>query len=407
MTDQWYLTVVLSASGHLSPFQVMGGELAISLITDILNSGYPESCRYRMASEVVRRLGKWFDSAPVPIVPYSWTPVLFGFLALCEKFYTAESPPHPGFIALRIASASPRDEGFFDTIFPVLTSTLLPTHPLQSRLLALRIFDQFTDKWLSPHLVKIRSEDLGELLQAVGDLFQFPDLPLQDGKPTVTAGYEPLMTTVLLIELASLDLWRDHLRHSNFTSCEEIVSTGEGKRVALKCMFEVTTHSWSSLVYTPEMMIAAIRRLEELRCFNTAEVVLLWTWTAGIVNPLDRDVWELIGDVTLKFYRAHGIRRLATLSQHITETTMAEMHIELLFRRFRDNPCRVRPLPVSVTPAVDYAELRISQACQLGRLYRLFGCDPTTWREMVAVGGVGGGNSVSSGCLVMPDQFTD
>jgi len=31
--------------------------------------------------------------------------------------------------------------------------------------------------------------------------------------------------------------------------------------------------------------------LEELQCPNAAEVVIVWAWTIGVVNPVDRDGW--------------------------------------------------------------------------------------------------------------------
>ena len=396
------------------------GDLGISLIADLLNSGYPEDYRYRTASEVVQRLGKWFDSARLPIVRRSWIPALFDFLSLCEKFYTTESPPHPGFIALRILSAGPRYDVFSDSAIPVLTSTLLPTHPLRSRRLALKVFDLFAGRWLFMQMGDFRSEDLCGLLQAVGDLFQFLDPPLQDGEPAVMVGYDPLMAVLLLIEFASSDVWHNHLRRSNFTSCEEIMSTREGKKAALERMFEVTTGSRSALLRTPQNMIAAIERLEEIQCFNTAEVMILWAWTTGVVNPVDREGWRLIGNMTLWFYRAQRRGRLTSLSQHITDTTMVATHLKFLVRRYGPNPCRVRPPPLPVPPPVGHI-LCISRACQLGRLYYLFGYDPATWRETAAAeevevevgveagGGVeiGRGVDVSSGSPVIPGQFTE
>jgi len=377
--EQSYLPAVLSALAHLSPFQVLGdGEPGVSLISDLLRSGYAEVDRYRMASEVVRPLGKWFDSTPYPVVRRSWVPTLLDFLALCEKFYHTESPPHPGFIALRILSASPGYHGFCGTVLPILTSTLLPTHPLQSRSLALRIFNGLKVEWFSSQAENIISWDLNELLRAVGDPFQFPDLSLQDGKPVVVTGYKPMVAAVVLIEFASLDLWRNHLRHSNFTSCEEIMSTKDGKMAALNCMFDLVTCSRLELLHTPAKMIAAIRRLEDLQCLNTAEVVILWAWTTGVVNPIDHGAWELIVRCTLRFYQTHGIRRLAALSQHITDTTMATMHIELLVKRYGDTPCRTRRPPTSVIRRSDFADLCISQVCQLRRLYHQLWCEPVT-----------------------------
>jgi len=283
--DEWYLAVVISAPAHLNPFQLVGdGELGILLVAELLNSAYLEGERYQMASEVMQMLGKWFNSTPHPVVRHSWIPVLLGFLSLCEKFYPTESPPHPGFIAFNILSASPSYSGFREMVLPILTSTLLPAHHLQSRRLALEIFWRFTTEWFSSR-ENYQRKDVNELLQAVGDPFQFPDLPVQDGRPVVMTGQKPMMIAVVLIEFASSDLWRDHLRHSNFTSCEKIISTGDGKMAALECMLDLATRSWSKLPRTPAKIIAALRRLEDLQCSNTAEVVILFAWTIGIVDP--------------------------------------------------------------------------------------------------------------------------
>ena len=387
--DQWYLAVVLSAPAPLNPFQLMeDGELGILLVAELLNSKYLEGDRYRMASEVVEMLGKWFDSTPHPVVRHSWIPTLLDFLSLCEKFYPTESPPHPGFIALHLLSVSSTRGGFCEMILPILTSTLLPTHPLQSRHLALKIFEIFTTEWFSSQVENIHRKDLNELLRAVGDPSQFPDLPPQDGRPVVTTGYEPMTIVIVLIEFASSDLWRDHLHHSNFASCEEIMATDDGKMAALKCMFNSVTCSWWKLLRTPTKMIAALKRLEDLQCLNTAEVIILLAWTAGVVDPMDHGAWELIGRDTLRFYQTHGIRRLAALSRHITDTTMATTLIEFIVKRYGYAPRRFREPPV---PPTQY--LRISQACQLRRLHHLFWCNSAT-REgggMVAADGMGGG----------------
>ena len=402
--DQWYLAVVISAPAHLNPFQLIGdGELGILLVAELLNSKYLEGERYQMASEVVQMLGKWFDSTPHPTVRHSWIPALLGFLSLCEKFYPTESPPHPGFIALRIISASSMYSGFCEMVLPILTSTLLPTHPLQSRGLALEIFGRFTTEWFSSQAENIQRKDLKELVRAVGDPFQFPDPPLQDRRPVVTTSYNPMMIAIVLIEFASSDLWQDHLHHSNFTSCEEIMSTEDGKAATLKCMFDYVTREWSKLLRTPEKIIAALRRLEHLQCLNTAEVVILLAWTIGVVDPMDHGAWELIGRDTLRFYQTRGIRSLAALSRHITDTTMATTHVEFLVERCWNAPCRFRKPRTPVKRINNFTDLRISQVCQLRRLYQLFWCDPVTSEGggMLTVegvgGGVGGGSDVSNG----------
>jgi len=376
------------------------------MITDLLNSGYSEVDRYHIASGVVRLLGKWFDSLDDRSFPYSWTPALLGFLSLCEKFYAKESPPHTGRIALRILSACQGYTGFGATTLPVLTSMLLPTHPLQSRTLALNIFRRFVPRWSPPQTETIPTKDFGDLLQAVGDPFFVPDGQYMD-----EAGYRPMMVAVILIQLASSDLWRDHLNRSNFTSCEEIVSTKEGRETALERMFYVETYTGSEF-HTPAKITATMRRLEELRCLNMAELVISWAWTTGVINPVDREAWELIGRDTLRFYQTHGIGRLTTLSRHITDTSTETAYIHLLIKRYGDAPCRVRrplvPVPRPWSHPGNRTDLRVSLVCQLRRLYHLLGYDPATWKEaVVVVGEVDETMGACSGRSVSPTQLTD
>jgi hypothetical protein len=150
--------------------------------------------------------------------------------------------------------------------------------------------------------------DRARLLRAVGDPFQSTPDPLpQDEQHVVTSEYEPMKAAVVLIQLASSGLWRDHLRRSNFTSCEDTASTEAGKRSAFGYMLGARRdRSWPQFLCTPANIIAAIECLEELQCPNTAEVVLMWAWTPGVVDAVDQDAWELIGRKTLAFYRTHG-----------------------------------------------------------------------------------------------------
>ena len=363
-------------------------------ISEILNSGYTEEERYHIASSVVQLLGKEVDSHPPKHFPYNWISPLLDFLSLGEKFYAVGSPPYPGSIALRILLFSPGYTHFGPTILPFLTSTLLLTHPLQSRRLALKLFHGFMSGWLSSEMNKVLNKNLDKLLRAVGDPFQStPDLPLQDGKLEEAADDEPMMATVVLIELASSDLWQNHLNHSNFASCEKVVSTREGKRAALRCMLDTATHTWSQYLCTPTKITAAIRRLEKLQCLNIAEVVILWAWTVGVPDTGDHDSWRLIGRNTLEFY---GTRRPpTTLKQHILDTDkkMEIKHMMFLLRHYRGPPCRVGSArsPVPIAEELEefkpgyLADLRVSQVCQLRRLYDLFGHNHFTWKEEEAV----------------------
>ena len=258
--------------------------------------------------------------------------------------------------------------------------------------------------------------DLDKLLQAIGDPFQLPCVPLQDRNPFHKVDDEPWKATVVLIEFASSDVWHKHLRPSNFISCEGIVSTEEGRRNALSFMFSAAIQSRQELLCTPAKIIAAIRRLEELQCLNTAEVVILWAWTAGVVDVVDHDAWELIEGATLVFYQTHGIRRLTALSRHITNATMEDPHLVFLLTHYQGPPCRVGSFR-ELTPCADathrwdsryFEVLRISQVCRLSRLYRLFGCNPITWRDMVAVGRMGEETGTPLlGRSVTPDRFVD
>lgn len=416
--DSHVLTSILSTLGHLDPFQTGNNrEYGFLWITDLLNSGYPEDERYWMAGIVVRLLGKQFNSNDPEHFHPACIPPLLSFLSLGERFYATESPPHPGFIALRILSSSPRYSNFCAMISPVLASVLLPTHPLQSRNLALRVFYRSIAGWFSSQMENVQKADLDKLLQAVGDPFQFPNPPSQDGRPVVAADYKLLMAAVVLIEFASSDLWRVHLRRSNFTSCEEILSTEEGRRTALRCMLDTATHSWSGFLHTPTKIIAAIRRLEELQCSNTAEVVILWAYTTGVVNAMDSDAWGLIERDTLLFYRTHGIGRLAPLKRHIVDFdgTAEVKHMRFLLVHYNGSPCRVgsarHPAPIaggSEEFKPEYlSDLRVARVCQLRRLYHLFGYDPTTWEEAVAMGEVAEGVDVSSGWSVRAVKHTD
>jgi hypothetical protein len=258
----------------------------ISWVHEIVNSGYPEGERYSMASSAVALLGKRFDSPstePSPLT--SEIRPLLDYLLLSENFPTAEFQSHPGVFALRLISTAPGYRHLQPAILPVLTSTLLQSHPLQSRSLALKIFQRPGLEWCSPQAEGFLDTERARLLEAVGDPFQFtPDLPPQNGQPTTATDYEPMRTAVLLIKFASSDLWRDHLRPSNFTSCEEMISTEEGRDLAFECLDEVEMGDRSGL----DLVIG---RLEALECRNTVEAITLWARTNGIMKAAKDDIW--------------------------------------------------------------------------------------------------------------------
>jgi len=291
--DQDVLSSVLSTLIHLDPFQAMdSGELGFLWITEILNSRYEEYWRAYIAGEVVRSLGKHFfreDPVTYISVQHGWIPPLLGFLSLREKWDCIEYSGSSGFIALRILTFSPEYAEFGPMALPVLTSSLLPTHPLQARHLPLNAFVRFAPGWFSPQMEDIPRMDLETLVETVGDPFQFPGLPLHDGRPVDSPDYDPTAATAVLIGFASSDLWQKHIRSSNFTSFEEMVSTWDGKRTALESMSYM--RKYLRPLFTGLNISVAIRRLEELQCLNTAEVVIMWAWTVDVVTPVDHDGW--------------------------------------------------------------------------------------------------------------------
>jgi len=408
--DSIDLAEVLSALTHLDPFQpTYSGNLGFLWITEILNSGYEEEWRERMAGEVVESLGKYFFREdlkyPIGVLP-TWIPPLLRFLSLNEKL---DRRGGGTLVALRILATGPRSADFGTTVLPILVSSLLATHPLQSRRLALQVFGRSADDLFSSQMEKVPSKDLNKLVQAVGDPFQFPDLPLQDGKPVDPPNYDPTAVTALLIKFASSDLWRDHLQRSNFTSFEEIASTWDGKRPVLECM---VNHPLPESLFTATGIVTAIRRLEELQCPNTAEVMIMWAWTIGVVSPVDRDGWELIGRDTLRFCQTRRMERLIALKRHITDRTMESSYIALLSTGHGKSKIGAFvQLPVLKLEPNFWSRqgtfLYLSQACQLRRLYRLFGYDPTTWKDAVAVEEVGGKSDASLGHSVTLSPFVD
>ena len=225
-----------------------------------------------------------------------------------------------------------------------------------------------------------------------------------------------MMAAVVLIEFASSDLWRNHLRRSNFASCEEILSTEEGRRTAVRYMFDTATDIWPEFLCTPGKITAAIKRLEELQCLNTAEVVIIWACSTGVMNAVDHDAWGVIGRETLRFYRTHGMGRLVSLKRHTIDRSVEAKHMVFLLAHYGGSPCRVGSIRHSVPIAGRLEEfkfgylvdLRISQVCQLRRLYYLFGYDPITWDEAVAVEEVGEEMDEYSGrSVIIPVQFVD
>jgi hypothetical protein len=164
-----------------------------------------------MASSVVQLLGNFFfpkkDYGDISYPEFFVTPtrihLLLGFLSLSEKLYATEPPPYAGSIALRILSVAHVSADFGPTVLPALSLTLLLTHALQSRSLALQVFTASAMVWFSLQMENVAAENLENLLRAVGDPFLFT----RDTSPPNPRSHllgpdhsEPFDTAVVLIE---------------------------------------------------------------------------------------------------------------------------------------------------------------------------------------------------------------
>ena len=435
---------VLSALVGLNPFgPTPGTDKGFPLIVDILRSSFSEKGRYQMANAVLLLLGSFFfpdkyGYTPIwdsPVVP-KWISPLLDFLSLSEKFYATESPPYAGSIALRFISAAcvntntfefdrivppflPSffhrygfdDRGKFNAaVIPILSPTLLPTHPLQSRSLALNVLHVSLLQLILSEMVDVTAEDLKSLLQAVCDPFLFTrDISLLDRRAgTFKPDYNPADAAVLLIEFASSELWQNHLHSSNFTTCEKFLSTEEGKRTVIKHMLKSPLPPHLKPLCKVTKVVATVRRLEELQCLNTAQVVIMWAWTVGVFDAEDHDGWGLIERITFSFYQTHGKIRLKALERHITNVSTGVAILGFIQRQYRE-PGPLRKFSVRQPPLPDGVPveewLRTSQVRQLKRLYHLFGCDPTTWEE--TVGGERVGKEMELSSAVAPVSFVD
>ena len=257
----------------------------------------------------------------------------------------------------------------------------------------------------------VPSKDLERPVQAVDDPFQFPDLPLQDGKPVDSPGYDPMSVMAILIEFASSNLWWNHLRRSNFTSFEAMISTRDGKRTALGHMLKIAVHL-PEFLSTATKIVMAVRHLEELRCLNTAEIVIMWAWTIGVINPVDRDFWQLIGRDTVRFCQTHGMEHLIALKQQVTDrTTVSGNFLYCIGQRLRKSgPGGFVGSVLEPEPDITsmwLTNVYLPQTCQLRRLYQLFWYGPMTWKQAVGVEEVDEEVDVLLGPRVALAQFID
>ena len=419
------LKLLLLTVAYLDPFEAMGtAAMGFVWASEILNSKHlVEGRHYLVTSEIVGLLERYYGPRRYSSdIQPAWIPPLLKFLSLCEKSPAAKSSSHPGLVTLRILLEGLQDGDFSTALLPTLTSLLSQDHPLQSRTLALEVFCRFARGWFSPQIETVAGHRLDKLLQAVGDPFHSPPVPAQDqdGELEIKVHYWPMRTVLILIEFASSELWGGHLCPSNFVSGENELSTYGSKRGALGSMFGEALGAWPEFLCTPAKIVTAVKHLEKLGFLHTAQVVIMWAWVTGMADEMNCDGRNPVEDLTHRFYWTHSIRSLASLKHCIIRNLdgfgdFGSDRTRIYAARYRGPPFRVgrsrRPSQLLDRPGEIPREARwetdhlISQACQVRRLYHLFGYVPSTWQKEVESEEVDEEREVLSGRSVTHDPF--
>ena len=272
-TDPGTLTSILSSLVHLDPFQVPGtAKWGFEWINTILKSDYPQDDRHRIAIQVMKPLEKYFSSQDLDSLP-AWITLFTRFLSEYIELFAMHPATRSRSIALHILSANLASTRHLTTTLPLLTLTLSRTHPLQLRCSALKTFYRFVPGWFSTG--NIADKDFEDLLEAVDDPFQLTLDPYPPAQPVNATDYDSMMATIVLIEFVASDQWRKNLPASNFTSCETLISTDDGRELALGCLSD-TVAEWPEFLHTSSKVNTAITHLEKIQRPNIAQVVKTW-----------------------------------------------------------------------------------------------------------------------------------
>ena len=64
----------------------------------------------------------------------------------------------------------------------------------------------------------------------------------------------------------------------------------------------------------------------------------MWAWATDMVDVVARTGWKLIEDETLRFYRAHGVRSVASLERWIIDRDLVRIQIRPFAIRYEGPP---------------------------------------------------------------------
>jgi len=382
----------------------------------VLDSNYPDADKYELAGLVLLFLHDTARRLPCGVgrklvFPPLYATVLVRFLLLHETCEKAEIEPkkrgwafnsfvfsssHPTIIALRLLLGTPKDTLILPIFLVIPPAVLQQNQRRNTRAVALRLFNRHRHWLFSPTIENLLPAHRVELLRAIGDPFD-----LTTTLSSVGLGRAPahdiddvhLFPKVmgLLLVLASSDVWRDYLHPTNFASCDAVMA-GEGHVHDTIRYFS----SWGSALKGPgdsnfSGLMVGVNRLKQLRCHSAVKLILLSLWSTPITPLYDQEVWGWVERQTLELFSARGEEHLGIFVSQIKKTYGGAM-VDLVAKLERsegenDLPDagspfradrvgrRVRTKDPRGLRTFDY---NFYTMCQLRRLYRLIGHDPTS-----------------------------
>ena len=380
----------------------------------VLDSNYPDVDKYELAGLILlflhnkARMMPWAGGRKL-VFPPLYITTLVRFLLLHEVCETTGAEPknrgwrfssfvfslsHPTIIALRLLQGTPKDTLILP-VFLVIPPALQQNQRRDTRPAALKLFNHHR-RWLfAPTIENLLPAHRVELLRAIGDPFDLATTPMFVGPSKARAhNFDDVQLSQkvmgLLLALASSDVWRDYLHPTNFASCDVIMAREEHVRDTIQYF-----SNWGSALKGPgdsnfSGLMLGVNRLKQLRCHSAVKLILLSLWSTPITPMYDQEVWRWVERQTVELFSARGEEHLGIFVSQI-KNAYGKATIDLVNKLKRsegenDLPDTVSPFrmdgvgrrvrtrdPQSLGP-LNY---NFYTMCQLRRLYRLLGHDPT------------------------------
>jgi len=382
-----------------------------------LDSGRPDADKYELAGLTLLFLhekakGMW-NGDKTKLESPRYATVLTRFLLLHEKCKKEGIEPknnrpwefyrfvvfhaHPTTIALQILLGTPKHTIILP-IFLVITPALQYNKLRDTRAVALKLFSRHRHWLFSPMIENLLPTHRTELLEAIGDpfdLYTSPHLATLGRTRSGEINVARLSAKVMgfLLALTSSDAWRDHLHPTNFSSCDAIMAGDEHLPNTITYF-----SNWSDALAglgdnNFSGLMLGVNRLKRLRCHSAVKLILLSLWSRPITPLYDQEVWGWVERQTLELFSARSEEHLGLFVSQIQKAYGKAM-VDLVIRLKRsggenDLPDvgppfrvggvggRVRAMDPKDRELWD-SESKFYTMCQLRRLYRLLGHDPTS-----------------------------